>query len=255
MRVAAYMRHRSKTVRAFLAEYRNFTDLAALHKALEAVTKSLGFSYFALLHHAHPARSPVLQVHLHNYPPDWASRYVDEQFYRHDPVLEACKHTNVGFAWDEIDTLIRMTPRLQYTLDSTQQNGLGAGFTVPAHVPGEPLGSCSFVTAPSIGLPRDSLHIAELVGSFAFAAARRINGIGNDGQRAGVTLTPRQRDCVYWLSQGKTAWEIGVILGISQETVTQHLNMACARYGVGKRLPMVVKALYDGEIGFPDVTG
>jgi LuxR family transcriptional regulator, quorum-sensing system regulator CciR len=249
------MRHRNKAVRAFFADYRHYREIAELHQALDDVTKALGFCYFALLHHAHPAQSNTLLVHLHNYPPDWASRYAEEQLYRYDPVLEACSRTNIGFSWDEIDTLIRMTPRLRFTIDSAQENGLGNGFTVPAHVPGEPLGSCSFVTAAGVALPRDSLHIAELVGSFAFAAARRINASSTNSQRGYAALTPRQRDCVYWLSQGKTAWEIGVILGISQETVTQHLNMACARYGVGKRVPMVIKALYGGEIGFLDVIG
>lgn len=197
------MRHRNKAVRAFFADYRHYREMAELHQALGDVTKALGFCYFALLHHAHPAQSNSLLVHLHNYPPDWASRYVEEQLYRNDPVLEACSRTNVGFSWDEIDTLIRMTPRLRFTIDSAQESGLGNGFTVPAHVPGEPLGSCSFVTAAGVALPRDSLHIAELVGSFAFAAARRINWSGINGQRGYAALTPRQRDCVYWLSQGK----------------------------------------------------
>lgn len=195
------MRHRNKAVRAFFADYRHYREMAELHHALDEVTKALGFCYFALLHHAQPAQSKTSLVHLHNYPSDWASRYAEEQLYRHDPVLEACSRTNVGFSWDEIDTLIRMTPRLRFTIDGAQKNGLGNGFTVPAHVPGEPLGSCSFVTAAGIALPRDSLHIAELVGSFAFAAARRIIGSGANSQRGGDRAAPGQGDCVHYTAR------------------------------------------------------
>ena len=243
------------SVKAFFAQYQHFTDLEVLHASLEALTLDLGFAYFALIHHANPTSKRDLLVHLHNYPPDWATYYVENKLFLHDPVLVACDHFDVGFVWEDIATIIRMTPRLAFTIESSAKNGLGTGFTVPAHVPGEPPGSCSFVTKPGIALPRHSLLEAELVGKFALQAARRISGLTRISDVNHSRLSPRQRECIYWLSQGKTAWGIGVILGISAETVTQHLNAACVRYGVGKRLPMVLKALHDGEISFRDVIG
>jgi hypothetical protein len=33
-----------------------------------------------------------------------------------------------------------------------------------------------------------------------------------------ITLTPREKECMLWTLRGKTAWETGAILGISQET-------------------------------------
>ena len=249
------MSRQRASVKAFFARYQHFTDLDGLYASLETVTVELGFSYFALIHHANPSSKRDLLVHLHNYPPDWATFYVENKLFLHDPVLVACDHIDVGFAWEDIATIIRMTPRLAFTIESSAKNGLGTGFTVPAHVPGEPPGSCSFVTMPGVALPRHSLLEAELVGKFAFQAARRILGLMRISDVNHSRLSPRQRECIYWLSQGKTAWEIGVILGISAETVTQHLNAACARYGVGKRLPMVLKAVYDGQISFREIAG
>ena len=249
------MSRQRASVKAFFARYQHFTDLDGLYASLETVTVELGFSYFALIHHANPSSKRDLLVHLHNYPPDWATFYVENKLFLHDPVLVACDHIDVGFAWEDIATIIRMTPRLAFTIESSAKSGLGTGFTVPAHVPGEPPGSCSFVTMPGVALPRHSLLEAELVGKFAFQAARRILGLMRISDVNHSRLSPRQRECIYWLSQGKTAWEIGVILGISAETVTQHLNAACARYGVGKRLPMVLKAVYDGQISFRKIAG
>ena len=66
-------------------------------------------------------------------------------------------------------------------------------------------------------------------------------------------LTDRQRDCVLWAARGKTDWEISVILGVSHETVIQHLKHARERYGVQKRAMLAVRALFDGLISFSDI--
>lgn len=44
-----------------------------------------------------------------------------------------------------------------------------------------------------------------------------------------------------------------VILGLSHETVIQHLKEARERYGVPKRTLLAVHALFDGTIAFFDV--
>jgi LuxR family transcriptional regulator, activator of conjugal transfer of Ti plasmids len=48
----------------------------------------------------------------------------------------------------------------------------------------------------------------------------------------GASLTPRELECLEWAAQGKSAWEIGRILGISRHTVAFHLDNAKAKLGV-----------------------
>ncbi|MDX8450958.1 helix-turn-helix transcriptional regulator [Mesorhizobium sp. VK3C] len=48
----------------------------------------------------------------------------------------------------------------------------------------------------------------------------------------GVLLTPREYECLQWAAQGKTDWEIGRILGITQRTVAFHLVNARGKLGV-----------------------
>ncbi len=66
-------------------------------------------------------------------------------------------------------------------------------------------------------------------------------------------LTPREGEVLQWVAAGKTDWEIAQILGISHETVIQHLKHARERYGVQKRALLAVRALFDGLISFSDV--
>ena len=56
------------------------------------------------------------------------------------------------------------------------------------------------------------------------------------------SLTKRQVECLLWTEQGKSARDIGQILGISQRTVEEHLALACAALQVRTRLQAVMKA-------------
>jgi DNA-binding CsgD family transcriptional regulator len=43
------------------------------------------------------------------------------------------------------------------------------------------------------------------------------------------------REVLAWASEGKTAWEIGCILSISQRTVEWHMRQACKKLGATNR--------------------
>jgi DNA-binding CsgD family transcriptional regulator len=55
-------------------------------------------------------------------------------------------------------------------------------------------------------------------------------------------VTARQLECLAWAGEGKTAVEIGIILGISARTVEGHLAKICEAFGVRKRIQAVVIA-------------
>ena len=69
----------------------------------------------------------------------------------------------------------------------------------------------------------------------------------------GPQLTPRQRDCVALVAQGKSDWEIGQLLGISESTVHKHIEDAKRRFGVSTRIQLVVRSLFDARLSFADV--
>nr|WP_282595043.1 helix-turn-helix domain-containing protein [Mesorhizobium amorphae] len=48
----------------------------------------------------------------------------------------------------------------------------------------------------------------------------------------GVTLTPREFECLKWTARGKSAWDVSQILGVSKRTVTFPLENAKAKLGV-----------------------
>ena len=61
-------------------------------------------------------------------------------------------------------------------------------------------------------------------------------------------LTPRERECLLWTAKGKTAWEVGQILAISDGTVVFHLKNATRKFNVFTKYHAVVKAIMLGLI-------
>lgn len=56
-------------------------------------------------------------------------------------------------------------------------------------------------------------------------------------------VSPRERECLLWASEGKTDWEISIILGISRPTVTKHLLSARQRLGAVNRAHLIGAAI------------
>jgi LuxR family transcriptional regulator, quorum-sensing system regulator CciR len=237
-------------VDAFVRDVRKLDSEEELREALSDVARDLGFRYFALIDHV-DVRGSEAAIRIHNYPAAWAEWFDEQSLGTTDPVHRASNITSVGFAWSNLARMIPLTDEDRRVLERARGHGIGDGFTVPAHVPGEAHGSCSFACAPGELFCEDRLPLLQLVGAFAFEAARSMRR--RRFTQAPVRLTDRQRECVMWAARGKSDWEIAHILGISHDTVIEHLRHARERYGVGKRTLVAIHALFDGTIGFVDV--
>lgn len=222
--------------------------------AMQAVTAQLGFQYFALTHHVDILAAAGTAIRLHNYPVKWADYYDRNALGVSDPVHRASHVTSVGFRWSRMAEMIPLTAEDRRVLAMGSAQGIGDGFTVPAHVPGEARGSCSFASETGRPVDVELLPMAQLAGAFAFEGARRLWSVrGQVLTPPPPMLTDRQRDCLLWAARGKTDWEIGRILGVTEETVARHIKQACARYGVSKRTLLAIRALFDGTLTFADI--
>lgn len=237
--------------REFVRASRNVKSEEELTALLQEVTTSLGFAAFALGHHIDPRRRPRDAISLTSYDESWVREATSHGFVEDDPILVASTRTAIGFRWSEVHSLIDLSARQIDIMTRGSSYGLNDGFTVPVHIPGEYWGTCSFGAEDLSNVDEDVFSAAQLVGSFAFEAARQLMKRRLAGETGGMPiLTPRQIDCITLIAQGKTDWEAAQILGISQDTVHQHVETARRRYGVSKRTQLVVRALYDGQLSF-----
>lgn len=241
-----------KAVCMFVERLADVRDPDGLREALADITDRLGFDHFALTHHIdHRAGGADRLTRLHNYPDGWQDWFDEQRLGPSDPVHRASHRTSVGFVWSELDRLIPLSATDHEILSRARRHGIGQGFTVPVHVPGEDHGSCSFATRTGREPRADMLPLAQLAGSYAFDAARRLRP--DRGRYARARLTDRQRQCVIWIARGKSDWEISRILGIAVETVTRHLKQARGSLRVDRRTGLAVRALYEQQVSFADV--
>lgn len=225
-------------------------DLPQLSALVGDAATELGFRYFALLDHASLAAQGAGLVRIDNYPEAWVRELQKCGEAADDPVHLASRRSNMGFGWCELGSLIRLDRRHKGILARSRHFGLGAGFTVPANVPGEPSASCSFAVSAGSELPAARLHCAELVGAHALCAARRLRPLARRRRRP--RLSRREIQCLRLVAMGKTDWEIATILGISVETAHQYVKRARAAYDTVSRTQLVVHGLRDAWISFEE---
>jgi LuxR family quorum-sensing system transcriptional regulator CciR len=63
-----------------------------------------------------------------------------------------------------------------------------------------------------------------------------------------MTLSEREQACLLWTARGKSSWEIGRILSISENTVTFHIKNAMRKLGSHSRTLAALKAIHLGLI-------
>lgn len=242
-------------VQAFVDQSAKAETLQDVKSLLDQISLDMGFNHFALIHHVDHRVARGASVRIENYPRGWVSTFLEQELYSWDPIHLASHRTNVAFAWSDVPKMIRLSARHRSVLEAAMREGLGDGYTVPAHLPGEANGSCSFAVRAGRDLPRDRQGMVQLIGSFAFQSARRIALEAFPGA-SGLpkpVLSPRQLDCVLLAGRGKSDWEISQILGLKEDTVSEYIDAARERYGVARRVQLVLRAVHDGQLALTDL--
>lgn len=239
----------------FVRDCLAMTDEFHLRDLLGAITRSLGFEQFALVNHVDLAGPPSGAMVLMSYDDGWVARAIANRYFVDDPIHAASMKTVTGFLWRDVPRMLDLSNRQKLILDEARAFGLCEGLTVPVHAPGEYRGTCSFGRRSRIDLSSGLLGAAQMVAMFAFEAARRLLRRGwqrPDDLPPVPVLSQRQLDCIALIACGHGDGQIAHILGISEPTVHQHIIEAMRRYGVRKRPQLVVRALFDGQICFPE---
>jgi DNA-binding CsgD family transcriptional regulator len=135
-------------------------------------------------------------------------------------------------------------------LDEAGDFGLRNGMTIPVHGPAHAFATfnVSASVSPAESEELWNLHKYDLHIIALHSHEEIIKAAYAEARRKPVHLTPRERECLLWTSRGKTAWEISVILGLSQDTVLHYLRSANEKLRVCNKTHAVVKAIITGLI-------
>lgn len=221
-----------RTFQTFVDRLAESGDLLSLEQSMSEVSYALHLSHFAYL--ALPSEYNSAPALISNYPSAWTTHYMRRRYERFDPVIVQAVRDTQPFRWG-LGAASKTQSKIERELfEQAAKFGIRCGFTVPIHDSRGAVAAVSFATddlrIPFERSTNDHAQVLQLMGMYFHAHARRILNLGRIV--GGVSLSPRELECLEWSSRGKSAWEIGNIVGISRRTASFHLDNARAKLGV-----------------------
>lgn len=220
------------------------TDVNALQESMVEVTQALELSCFAYL--CLPGRKGGAPQLISTYPPTWTAQYLKNRYERFDPVIKQALKDTEPFQWGlNLGGGILSRPQRKLFEDAARF-GIACGFTVPIHDGRGPIAAVTFATDEHRGAAfarRIEAHrqALQLMAMCFHAHVRRKLSPGRVID--GVSLSPREFECLEWAAQGKSTWEIGYILGISRHTAATHLDNVKTKLNVRTVIQAVARLM------------
>jgi DNA-binding CsgD family transcriptional regulator len=211
-------------------------------------SRELGFNTVsAVAVHDHAVgRSEFVAVD--NAPAGYAEAINDVPSMRRDPVMQHCRRHALPIVWDQNTYTSQGLGELW---EEQARFGYCTGIAMALHLPeGRHFALGVERDRP---LPANSGELARVVADlqlfavYALEAAMRVlSPLAKGSERP--QLTPRELEALRWTMEGKTAWEVGVILGITERTAVLHVNNAMHKLECTSKHQAVLKALRLGLI-------
>ena len=223
----------------FIERLKPLSKVSAVMHAVEAAFSRFGFETIILTGLPNPDQEFSQMVMAKRWPAEWFDIYTQQNFDRADPLIRHCRRSVNPFEWSEAPYNAEREPRAAEVMRRATDFRMTRGFIVPIH------GLTGYESAVSLGgvdldMNSRSKPALHLMAMYAFEQIRHLLA---PARRAPRMLTGRERETLAWASQGKSAWEIGEILNITQQTVEEHLATAGRKLGASNRTHAVSIAI------------
>lgn len=188
---------------------------------------------------------PYIYV-VSNYPDAWSQVYLEKNYEAIDPLVKHASESLKPVVWSRI-----MDDDNAQFFQEAADHGLRDGITVPVYGHGGDIALFSVAVTDEENLPAVN-ETASVLQYFAGHLYEKIDAQLKRRIYSPMQLTPREKECLRWVADGKSAWEVAQIMGIAERTVVFHLQNASGKLGASGRQHAVTKALIMGE--FDDVS-
>jgi DNA-binding CsgD family transcriptional regulator len=194
------------------------------------------------------ADHPAHFISVDNAPVRFRAIHNDPTMCARDPVIQHCKHSALPIAWDQ-DTYSRIGQGPKWEVQA--EFGYRTGIATALHLAH---GHHFFVGFDrDQQLPNDPNEVGRMVAAIqlfaVYAQDAALSLLISDQRSEQVPdLTPRELESMRWTMDGKTAWELGQILGITEQTAARHVNNATRKLGCVNKVQAVLKAVRLGLI-------
>jgi len=187
-------------------------------------------------------------ITVDNTPRGFKDSFQNRDNWRRDPVAQHCKRQSMPIIWDQATYAEK---GLGDMWEHQARFGYRNGIAMALHMPeGRHF---FFAVDRDQPVPPDIAELTRLVADlqlFAVHAQEAALRILTPAMALPSTppLTPRELETLRWTMEGKTAWEVGNLLGISERTAALHVNNATHKLDCVNKHQAVLKALRLGLI-------
>jgi DNA-binding CsgD family transcriptional regulator len=174
-------------------------------------------------------------------PAGWESAYDAAPFRQENFLTREMRRRIQPFVWSGVLN----APNDFQVFGLINSFDISDGIAAPVHGPGGYLGVTSLAFERLEELAPTEVSAISLA---AVLLHQRMMAISPVGLPAGPVLSPRERDCLGSVADGKPDWEIAEVLGLAETTVLTHVQNARRKLGARTRSQAVALAILAGLI-------
>lgn len=212
-------------------------------RTLTRFASAYGFTTVTLAQLVNPALVNANRIAITNWPTEYLQRRLRENLIIRDPIVRYALRTKQPFTWqtayDHADKLGRRV--LDEARDYTQREGI----MFPVYAFDEIPGGVSLGT-DQLSVTTDQIRLIDLVCQHAYMRVAKLLGPFPYSLRA--KLSNREVEVLHFAAAGKSNWEIGTILGLSEHTVHEYMKSAASKLNTSGRTHTVAMAIAQQQV-------
>jgi LuxR family transcriptional regulator, quorum-sensing system regulator BjaR1 len=245
------MTHVHSLATALLTELRTAKQEIQINNLMSQFALRGGYKCFQLVPGPHnPSPDPAALLAFGSFPSPLAQCYRAERFCKDDPARAQAIMRASPVRWRTAFSPPK-DEAAKVFLAQLRDHNLRDGVTIPVHGPQGCIALLMLAGPKVVDLQSEDEEALVQIAMALHQRVKRIAAAALFGEPTPVHLTEREKECLNWVLQGKTNWEIGVLTGVTARTVQFHLGNAARKLGVVNRVQAGVQALIRGDLNPP----
>ncbi len=164
--------------------------------------------------------SSVKKIFNLDYPGQWMKLYASKELYKVDPIIRHKIKTTGSYFWKEATENITGKEDISF-MSTAGDFGLRYGLATGFKGPTSDMASIFSFSGPSDCFLDHHKKILDTLVPHVHIALERVCAIE---RKKAMDLSGREQEVLAWVKEGKTNWEISMILSISERTVKFHVQ-------------------------------
>lgn len=190
-------------------------------------------------------------LYISSFRQDYSAHYIENDLKNIDPVWKHTSKTTLPFSWSTLAEKDNLPDTHKIVFNHGRDFNICSGATLPFYGPGRTRAAISVASQYDQQnfdkQFQECQHVLHVIGTYLHERFISLTYL-EEQTTPPVSPTPREAEILLWSARGKTNWEIGEILKISENTVRNHIQNICQKYNVSNKTHAVTAAIMNGHI-------